>query len=49
MTDTEKILLIKQMIADFYGAAPDEILADVYSALVEMISTVAEFGGTEDD
>lgn len=47
MTDTEKIHLIKQMITDFYGVMPAEIPADAYSTLVEMIGTVAEFGGDD--
>lgn len=45
MTDCEKISLIRQMICDFWGVRSDEISEGEFSVLVEMISTVVDFGG----
>lgn len=49
MTDGEKVGLIRQMICDFWGVRGDEISAEEFSVLLEMISTVADFGGSDND
>lgn len=45
VTDRERVSLIRQMICDFWGVRGDDISAGEFSVLIEMISTVADFGG----
>lgn len=49
MTDSEKIRLLKQMVNDFWSFSSDESDGTRAAVYIEVIQTVLEFGGDDDD
>lgn len=47
MTDTEKILLLKQMVNDFWEYVSDKDEETRSAAYLEVIQSVLEFGGDD--
>lgn len=48
MTDSEKVALIRSMIQDFWGMTEGSGEANAALVAMEMIGTVADFGGGDD-
>lgn len=48
MVDREKIKLIGDILTDFWGAR-SEVTADETSTLLDVIATIVNFGGADND